>query len=134
MAPMNTRPDAVITGPPMFGIPSSSQSGNGARSRVVPSGTSHRRLRDFRSIATSAPQGGRLHGAPSGESIGSICTAYGVFVLGDHEFPLRHPRIGVARADMSRMVSRRCSVHDEEPRDSSIAALPQFIAPMNDGS
>src|SRR6187551_1848451 len=84
---MNVSPEAVVTGPPMFGVPSLSQIGNGARSRVVPSGTSHARLRLLRSIAVSVPHGGRLHGAPHGDSNGIHENAYGVPACGSRNSP-----------------------------------------------
>src|SRR6478672_13103562 len=78
VAPMKTRPPAVVSGPPMFGAPSSDQNGHGALSREVPSGFSQAILPAARSTATSLPHGGAMQGAPSGESSSLRRIAYGV--------------------------------------------------------
>ena len=82
VAPMKTRPLAVTIEPPRFGEPSGSHSGNGAWSRELPRGTSQRTSPDTRSTAVSVPQGGGLHGAPSGDSSGPRRSAYGVPSIG----------------------------------------------------
>ena len=66
---MKVSPLAVVIGPPMFGTPTGAKihTGNGARSRVVPSGTSQRFSPVLTSIAASVPHGGGLQGAPSGD-------------------------------------------------------------------
>ena len=88
----------MTSGPPRFGVPVFSQSGQGARSRVVPSGTSQRSSPLARSIAASVPQGGGLHGAPSGESSGARSSAYGVPSCGSSAVGRR--RVAVLRAHL----------------------------------
>ena len=66
---MKIRPPAVTIGPPMLGMPQLSASG--ILPRVVPSGTCQRIVPFAMSTALSVPQGGAVHGRPSGESSGS---------------------------------------------------------------
>ena len=61
---MKVRPEAVVIAPPWLGTPNRNQNGQGASSRVVPSGTSHTFLPVVMSIPASLPQGGALQGAP----------------------------------------------------------------------
>jgi hypothetical protein len=69
-APTKTRPPAVTSGPPMFGVPDLHVSGNGVRSRMLPSGTRQRIVPLARSTASRLPHGGSLHGTPSGDISG----------------------------------------------------------------
>src|SRR6185437_550437 len=86
VAPMKIRPPAVIMLPPMLNTPVCIGRLNGIchgpLSRVVPSGRSHTILRVTRSIATSCPHGGGLHGIHHGFIHGSTLPTYGVPYMG----------------------------------------------------
>src|SRR5262245_38092754 len=126
---MNVRPDAVVSGPPTFGVPSLSHNGNGARSRVVPSGTSHARLRCSRSIATSVPHGGRLHGAPHGDRNGTHEAAYGVPICGNSHSPLAMRASASLRGINVVIVATWLVLTSSSLCTGSTDALPQVMMP-----
>ena len=67
VAPMNTRPDDVIIGPPIFGVPILSARPPGARSCVVPMVWRQTISPVSRLMPAITPQGGGVHGRPSGD-------------------------------------------------------------------
>src|ERR1700688_2318591 len=67
MAPVKTRPPAVITTPLTSGVPHLKASPSGALSSDVPTDDCQRIFPALRSTATNAPHGGLLHGNPRGE-------------------------------------------------------------------
>src|SRR5262245_48468352 len=76
-----SRPPAKL-GAPRWRKPGIAQTGNGAWSRIVPSGTRHFTAPVARSTPVSEPQGGGLHGAPKFENSGWRITPYGVPAIG----------------------------------------------------
>src|SRR5215470_15576554 len=87
IAPVNTRPPPVTSAPLTRPVPVASATPNGARSSVVPTDDCQRILPAFRSTATSAPQGGALHGIPSGETRISRVAANGAPSCGPNSTP-----------------------------------------------
>src|SRR4029077_2208885 len=67
IAPVKTRPPAVIATPLTSGVPQLKAIPSGARSSDVPTDDRHRILPALRSTATILPHGGLLHKRPSGE-------------------------------------------------------------------
>ena len=94
---MKTRPPAVTIGPPRLGVPvlPSRYSLNGAMSSVVPSGTDQRILPVCMSMAWSWPQGGGLHGMPSGDSSVSRIMPNGAPSLGETSLSKNFSRVAL---------------------------------------
>src|ERR1700692_1200624 len=65
IAPVKTRPPAVIATPLTSGVPDLKASPSGARSSEVPTLERQRIFPPFRSTATSVPHGGLVQSSPS---------------------------------------------------------------------
>ena len=134
---MKTSPLAVTSGPPMPGMPQSSQNGQGARPRVVPNGTRQATSPLARSIAISSLQGGCVHGMPQDETNTLWSSAVGRAELREEDLVGRVRR-GVP--DTSSRGTRRCTIaacvwlRTSRSRPGSHAALPQFMPPATPGN
>ena len=131
---MNTRPEAVTMGPPKLGMPIAPEEIllNGTMSSVVPSGTDHRILPVCMSMACSRPQGGGLHGRPSGESIASRFMPNGAPACGEtslSEEPLLAARKIPCGRDQRDQVDGAGRVDVDDVAPGSKARPPQFAPP-----
>src|SRR5262245_24716312 len=105
---MKMRPAAVTMGPPRLGVPVLPKMywEDGMMSSIVPNGTYHDRCPSCMSIACSLPDGGELHGNPSGDVITSRVTANGVPRCG--EISLSGDVIRAASKSFAGMSVTRC--------------------------
>src|ERR1700730_14174873 len=87
IAPVKTRPPAVIATPLTSGVPQLNASPSGARSSVVPTDERQRILPAFRSTATIAPHGGLLHNRPRGDNATTRVSANGAPSCGPKSVP-----------------------------------------------
>src|SRR5207247_48677 len=80
---MNTKPPAVIIGPPRLGTPQwSERNGTDSAALASPNGTDQRICPFARSTATSELHGGGLQGRPQGDRMKTRLIAYGVPACG----------------------------------------------------
>src|SRR5262245_24791162 len=128
---MKMSPAAVTSGPPIeSAAPSFFDIGHFATGPSSPSGRVHAILPVDRSIASSVAQGGRLHGAPHGETIGATTAQYaepvcGRSVLSGH----LHCSRGTSFTENARWLV----VATMSLRTGSIAGEPQSLPPSVEG-
>ena len=122
---MNTRPPAVTMPPPRLTDPCG----------AGPSGTCHFTAPAARSSAASVPNGGGVHGTPSGPNSSSRIIPYGVPRWALISVPGWAWRIAIrlSRGISVTIIATRLVGAMRSPRPSSTATPDQFIPPMLPG-
>jgi hypothetical protein len=134
---MKISPPSVTIGPPRFGVLHLMGSGTGARSWIVPRGTSHFTSPVAVSTASSAPHGGLVQGSSRGEtSAGMRNRPYGVpriWLIVALSGTSGCPDSSASRGMRPVTEGNRVALRITHRRSGSNAALPQFVPPITPG-
>src|SRR5262245_60366568 len=124
------RPDFVMSGPPIENAePCINDSGQCAAGPSLPSGLLHAILPVVRSMASSVAHGGRVQGAPHGETNGTTTAQYVEPVCGKSGLSEPHCACGTSLTESA----MRVVVTTMRLLTGSTAGEPQSLPPNVDG-